>query len=180
MDNAASPRGPRAAARARKEACVVSTDGADKASIVALYDADDRAMMRLIEASKVRGVSRAEEIVAFAKAAGYRRVGIAHCVAVTREAEALERMLAEHCAVTRVDCKVHGLDKGDLIAGASGGTCNPAGQAKVLADADTELNVAMGLCLGHDMLFARHSAAPVTTLVVKDRVHGHNPIAALR
>ena len=159
---------------------MVSTDGADKASIVALYDADDRAMMRLIAASKVRGVSRAEEIVAFAKAAGYRRVGIAHCVAVTREAEALERMLAEHCAVTRVDCKVHGLDKGDLIAGASGGTCNPAGQAKVLADADTELNVAMGLCLGHDMLFARHSAAPVTTLVVKDRVHGHNPIAALR
>ena len=61
----------------------------------------------------------------------------------------------------------------------SGTCCNPIGQAKVLADAGTELNVAMGLCLGHDLLFAKHSAAPVTTLVVKDRVHGHNPIAAL-
>jgi uncharacterized metal-binding protein len=29
------------------------------------------------------------------------------------------------------------------------------------------------------MLFAKHSKAPVTTLVVKDRVTGHNPIAVL-
>jgi uncharacterized metal-binding protein len=37
----------------------------------------------------------------------------------------------------------------------------------------------MGLCVGHDSLFSRHSEAPVTTLVVKDRVLGHNPVAAL-
>jgi len=152
----------------------------EKASIIALYDDEDRALVQVIEAAKTPGASRAEEVVAFAKAAGYRRVGIAHCVAVTREAEALERMLAEHVEVTRVDCKVFGIDKGEFVEGASGASCNPAGQAKVLADAGTELNVAMALCLGHDLLFARHSAAPVTTLAVKDRVHDHNPIAALR
>jgi uncharacterized metal-binding protein len=41
------------------------------------------------------------------------------------------------------------------------------------------LNVIIGLCVGHDSLFIRHSAAPVTYLVVKDRVHGHNPSAGL-
>ena len=37
----------------------------------------------------------------------------------------------------------------------------------------------MGLCVGHDSLFFRHSEAPVTVLAVKDRVLGHNPLAAV-
>jgi uncharacterized metal-binding protein len=37
----------------------------------------------------------------------------------------------------------------------------------------------VGLCVGHDSLFFRHSVAPVTVLVAKDRVTGHNPVAAL-
>jgi len=49
----------------------------------------------------------------------------------------------------------------------------------VLAEAGTGLNVAVGLCVGHDTLFFQHSAAPVTVLVAKDRVLGHNPVAAL-
>ena len=150
------------------------------ADIVALYDEADRELFRIIEESRTPGVSRAEEIAPFARRAGFTRIGIAHCVGVAREAEALERMLQAEFQVTRVDCKVFGIDKGALLEGAKGTMCNPVGQAKVLADADTELNIAMGLCLGHDILFAKHSKAPVTTLVVKDRVHGHNPVAALR
>lgn len=147
--------------------------------VIAMYDEEDRKLLRLIADSKTPGVSRAQEIVNFAKCAGYRKIGIAHCVGVAQAGEAFENMLAkEGLDVTRVDCKVFGIDAGELLDGASGATCNPVGQAKVLADAGTELNVAMGICLGHDMLFAKHSAATVTTLVVKDRVHGHNPIAA--
>ncbi len=41
------------------------------------------------------------------------------------------------------------------------------------------MNIIMGLCVGHDMLFNKYSEAPVTTLVVKDRVTGHNPTAVL-
>ena len=158
----------------------METLGPEQERAVARYDDDDRAMMRLIAAAKAPGGSRAEEIVAFVKAAGYRRVGIANCVGVTKEAEAFERMLAECCEVTRVDCKVSAVPNAAFVEGKGGTACNPVGQAEVLKDAGTELNVAMGLCLGHDLLFAKHSAAPVTTLVVKDRVHGHNPIAALR
>ena len=42
-----------------------------------------------------------------------------------------------------------------------------------------QMNLIVGLCVGHDMLFAKHSDAPVTTLVVKDRVTGHNPVSVL-
>ena len=57
--------------------------------------------------------------------------------------------------------------------------CNPIYQAKRLNAENTEFNIVMGLCVGHDSLFYKHSDALVTTLVTKDRVLGHNPAAAL-
>lgn len=57
--------------------------------------------------------------------------------------------------------------------------CTPVGQARALARAGTELNLLLGLCVGHDSLFMKHSVAPVTVLAVKDRVLGHNPLAAV-
>ncbi|NQT53510.1 DUF1847 domain-containing protein [bacterium] len=154
-------------------------DPQQEQDFVALYDADDRKLMQTIVAAKRPGVPRVEEIIHFARQAGYRRLGIAHCVGVQAAAEALDGILADHFEVTRVGCKVGGIKTASLVDGGTGTSCNPVGQAKVLADAGTELNIAMALCLGHDILFGKHSAAPVTTLVVKDRVHAHNPIAAL-
>ena len=49
----------------------------------------------------------------------------------------------------------------------------------ILNDRQVDLNIVMGLCVGHDMLFNKYAKAPVTTLVVKDRVTGHNPAAVL-
>jgi uncharacterized metal-binding protein len=48
-----------------------------------------------------------------------------------------------------------------------------------LPHARTELNLLLGLCVGHDSLFMKHSVAPVTVLAAKDRVLGHNPLAAI-
>lgn len=45
----------------------------------------------------------------------------------------------------------------------------------VLNDLQTDLNIIVGLCIGHDILFTKYSEAPVTTFIVKDRVTGHNP-----
>jgi uncharacterized metal-binding protein len=66
-----------------------------------------------------------------------------------------------------------------VSANGRGISCNPIGQARLLAKADTQLNISMGLCLGHDLLFQKHSCNPVTTLIVKDRPNGHNPLLAL-
>lgn len=49
----------------------------------------------------------------------------------------------------------------------------------ILNALETELNVVIGLCVGHDSLFYRYSKAPVVTLIAKDRVTGHNPAAVL-
>ena len=57
--------------------------------------------------------------------------------------------------------------------------CNPVLQAQLLNKEGTELNIVMGLCVGHDSLFYKHSKAVTTTLVVKDRVLVHNPVMAL-
>ena len=57
--------------------------------------------------------------------------------------------------------------------------CNPVGQAQLLNDAVTQLNIICGLCVGHDAIFSRVSDALVTTLIAKDRVLAHNPAAAV-
>jgi len=57
--------------------------------------------------------------------------------------------------------------------------CNPLGQAAVLDAEGCELNILLGLCVGDDVLFIKHSNAPVTVLAVKDRVLAHNPLGAL-
>ena len=82
-------------------------------------------------------------------------------------------------------CKICGVDKEELGAARTKPTgefepsCNPAGQAKILADEDTEYNISMGLCVGHDAIFNAKSRAPVTTLVAKDRVLAHNPLGVV-
>ena len=58
--------------------------------------------------------------------------------------------------------------------------CSPITQAEVLNAAHTEFNILMGLCVGHDALFLRYSGALCTVLVAKDRVTGHNPLAAIQ
>jgi len=48
-----------------------------------------------------------------------------------------------------------------------------------LNDVKTELNILLGLCVGHDTIFLEFSEAPCTILAVKDRVLAHNPLAAI-
>lgn len=57
--------------------------------------------------------------------------------------------------------------------------CNPIGQAMALNEAGTELNILMGLCVGHDTLFYKFCKGFCTVLVTKDRVLAHNPAGAL-
>ena len=54
--------------------------------------------------------------------------------------------------------------------------CNPIAQAEYLNRAGCELNVLIGLCVGHDSLFIRYSKAPVTVLAAKDHVYDNAPM----
>jgi uncharacterized metal-binding protein len=132
--------------------------------------------------------TRVEDTVALAKLMGWRRIGIATCIGLLEETARLEEILrAQGLEPVSICCKVGSVDKvrlgipdGEKVRpGSFEPACNPVAQARILNDSGTDMNVIVGLCVGHDMLFARHSKAPVTTLVAKDRVTGHNPVAAL-
>ena len=142
-----------------------------------LYSAEDLTIMRAAEDSLLMGQNRVEELKLFAKNTGVKRIGIAHCVGMTKEANLLKERLSDTFEVYTVDCKHAKIKSSDLLNDelVKGTSCNPAGQAKFLADQHTDLNISFGLCVGHDILFNLKSEAPTTTLVVKDREHKHNP-----
>ena len=132
--------------------------------------------------------TRIEEVMRFARRLGVEHIGIAHCIGLFREA-GLTRDIMERAGfqVSTVCCKLRAIPKEEMgltdaekiRPGQHENICNPVGQARLLDAAGCGLNVLMGLCVGHDTLFMRSSGAPVTVLVVKDRVLGHNPVAAL-
>ena len=132
--------------------------------------------------------TRIQEIMDFGLRLGVRKIGIAHCVGLMREARAAADIFSGNgFEVATVCCKVGSIDKEKLglkdeekvHPGQYEAMCNPVAQAALLAAAGTQLNVVIGLCVGHDSLFFMHSKAPATVLVAKDRVLGHNPVAAL-
>ncbi len=137
-----------------------------------------------IEATYYMQKNRLEELIEFARMMKYRRLGIAFCIGLSREAETLQAILEKHFEVHSVCCKVCGIAKGRFdLKPVSGDAdeimCNPVGQAAVLNQAQTDLNIIVGLCMGHDIIFTQASSAPVTTFVVKDRVLAHNPCGAI-
>ncbi len=132
--------------------------------------------------------TRVEDTIAFARLMGYKKIGIATCIGLLDESERLSAILrAQELEPLSVCCKAGSIDKLQLGLAESDkvrpGTfepaCNPIAQAEICNRLGTDMNIIVGLCVGHDMLFNKHSKAPVTTLVVKDRVTGHNPIAVL-
>ncbi len=129
--------------------------------------------------------TRVQEIMEFARKTGVKKIGIANCIGLINEARIFAKILrANGFEVYSVICKVEGKAKTSMgipaeceEIGAS--MCNPIMQARLLNEAHTDLNVVIGLCVGHDSLFYRYSESYVTTLITKDRVTGNNPAAAL-
>ncbi|HWR01266.1 MAG TPA: DUF1847 domain-containing protein [Chlorobaculum sp.] len=133
-------------------------------------------------------LTRVEEIIAFANRLGVRKIGLATCIGLAEEARIFAKILRINglrpysvlCKVGSVDKSKIGIDDSLKIQkGTHEAICNPILQARLLNEQKTGLNVIIGLCVGHDSLFIKYSDAPVTTLITKDRVLGHNPAAAL-
>ncbi len=125
---------------------------------------------------------RVEEVAQFAKKMGYKKLGIAFCGGLREEAKVLTKILGNRgFDVVSVCCKVGAVPKETIgiVNERDMSMCNPITQAELLNDAGVEFNIMVGLCVGHDSLFIKYAHAPITVLVAKDRVFGHNPAAAL-
>jgi uncharacterized metal-binding protein len=131
---------------------------------------------------------RLVEIVEFAQRMNYRRIGLLFCVGLRKEARVFGKLLSEKgfdvvsvvCKVGRVPKERIGiLDEQKIAIGHFESMCNPISQAMIVNEAKTDFNVLLGLCVGHDSLVFKYAEAPCTVLAVKDRLLGHNPLAAI-
>jgi uncharacterized metal-binding protein len=162
-------------------------------SLKKLYQEDTLVSKMALSAAEIEGtyygrLTRVEEIVAFARRIGAVKLGIASCVGLMNETKTFVKILKAHelnsycviCKVGSIDKTEIGIEEGMKVnKGSFEAICNPILQAKLLNKEKTDLNIIVGLCVGHDSLFIKYSKAPVTTLITKDRVLGHNPAAAL-
>lgn len=170
-----------------------TTDGEQIEATKETYRGDSQDALVAKAAAEVEGlyyckISRVEEIVAFAKRIAATRIGIASCLGLIEETKIFTKVLrAAGLEPFTVLCKVGSVDKCDIgipdrlkiQCGSFEACCNPILQAQLLNREKTQLNVIMGLCVGHDSLFTKYSDALVTTLVTKDRTTGHNPAVTL-
>ncbi len=132
---------------------------------------------------------RIEELIQFSRKCGYKRLGIAHCGGLRKEAAVLTDILEKNGFETvSVQCKAGAVPKEEIgirpeekIAGPENWEtmCNPIAQAMIMNRSGVDLAVMLGLCIGHDTLFIKYCEVPLTVLAVKDRVLAHNPLAAL-
>jgi len=162
-----------------------------------LYESDEfvkksTAVASIVEARGYIHWSRLKDTVEYAKGMGYNRLGLAFCVGMLREVKRVAEILENYgFEVISTCCKTGGVKKTEVgipeeytmfsKTGYTIGwiTCNPAAQALLLNEAKTEMNVIVGLCVGHDITFTHLSEAPVTTLIAKDRSAPHDPTAVL-
>jgi uncharacterized metal-binding protein len=129
------------------------------------------------------------ELIQFSKKNGYKKLGLAFCGGLAREAQMLTDILENKgfevasvcCKVGAVPKETIGLQPDEKIDGPDNyeSMCNPIAQAELLNSQNVDLAVLLGLCMGHDTLFIKYCRVPMTVIAVKDRVTGHNPLAAL-
>ncbi|MHA1914759.1 MAG: DUF1847 domain-containing protein [Promethearchaeota archaeon] len=165
--------------------------------VMELYKNDDflkksTNVASIVEAQGYMHWPRLKDTIEYAKGMGFKKLGIASCVALQKEAALTAEILQNYgFQVCSVCCKTGSIQKAavgipkDYIMTSKTGypigviTCNPVAQALLLNKAKTDMNLIVGLCVGHDINFTRLSDAPVTTFIAKDRTNPHNPVAVL-
>ncbi len=143
-----------------------------------VYSSFDKDLM--YRTAKSTNKSRLQELINFAHISGFKRLGIANCVAVQPYADKLAELLrAAGFEVFTLGCRDSGLDGSEIAEDLAGPCCDPISQAEYLNNANTDFNIMVGLCLGHELIFQRHSKAEFTTFLVKDLATNNRTIENL-
>ena len=142
--------------------------------------------------TRKKQINRINEVIEYARFMQAEKIGIASCIGLHDELRVVTAMLKKAgLHSVSVMCKTGTYEKKSVgvparfrmttqTGYAVGCTaCNPVAQAMVLNREKTDLNLIIGLCVGHDSIFMKYSEAPTATLIAKDRSNGHNPAAIL-
>lgn len=157
----------------------------DTDDVLAKYQAEQRlveAAAQLVDNGRAGTLSRLQEIAEFAQLAEMKTIGLAYCYGMEPDARLVVDYLRNYgLKVEAASCTVGGIaqNKVNKSRNNCNVSCNPIGQAQQLNSRKPDLTITMGLCMGHDILFNREIESDVTTLVVKDRIHNHQPSQAI-
>ena len=180
-----------------KQNCPMIVHSEIENEVMQLYASDEfikksTSVASIVEAQGYIHWPRLKDTIEYAKGMGFKKLGLAFCVGLQKEAEKTAEILSRYgFEVCSVCCKTGAIKKTDVevpeeftIYSKTGYpigliTCNPAAQALLLNKMETEMNIIIGLCVGHDITFTHLSIAPVTTFIAKDRSNPHNPAAIL-
>ena len=115
----------------------------------------------IVEATGYMQWPRLKDTIEFAKLMGYKKLGIAFCIGLQKEASILSRILEKYgFKVSSVICKTGSIPKTEVgvpeeyqLTSKTGYvigyvTCNPIGQAMLLNREETDMNIIVGLCVG--------------------------------
>lgn len=157
--------------------------------VTAAYTDEERQLMEAaayVEGTFYSNITRLQETAEFAKAMGYKRLGIAFCIGLNDEMRYIARFFEkEGFDVFSACCKICSVGKNELGLKQvrpeleHEAMCNPKFQTRFLNEAQVDLYISVGLCVGHDAIFNANCNGSVTTLVVKDRLLSHNPLGAI-
>ncbi len=177
------------------ENCPIRSSSGIQRKAIELYQTDDfikRANIVSTIVKEQRSLPRLKDTIEFARGMGYKKIGIASCAGLQKETKITAEKLTQYgFEVSSVSCQTGGDKRIDVDAPEDFAlpskkdyhldyvTCNPVAQALLLNNVKTDLNLIIGLCIGHDITFTHLSEAPVTTLIAKDRLIRHNPAATL-
>ncbi|WP_278850334.1 DUF1847 domain-containing protein [Megamonas funiformis] len=166
----------------------ISCTKVDEKQIINSYSEEEHKIMQaaaFVEATYYSQLTRLEETAEFARQMGYKKLGLAFCIGLNKEAHLIKKFLAKDFEVVSICCKNCAIAKDKLQLkkinpqSKTESMCNPKQQAQFLNDAGCDLFISCGLCVGHDAIFNKNCNGPVTTLVAKDRVLAHNPLGVV-
>ncbi|MFX1377385.1 MAG: DUF1847 domain-containing protein [Promethearchaeota archaeon] len=180
-----------------KQNCPMNVSSEIEKEVMEIYKTDDfvkksTSVASIVEAQGYIHWPRLKDTIEYANRMDFKKLGLAFCVGLRKEAKKTADILAKYgFEVCSVCCKTESIKKTDVdipeeytMTSKTGYpigimTCNPAAQALLLNKAKTDMNIIVGLCVGHDITFTHLSKAPVTTFIAKDRSNPHNPAAVL-
>jgi len=142
-----------------------------------------RAAAQLVDHGRAGTLSRLQEVIEFSKSMKFQRIGIAYCYGMELESAMITTIFRESgFKVYPVSCTTGGFKQSEVNTESNIDkvSCNPLAQAAQLNSESVDFTITVGLCLGHDIIFNKHIKSYTSTLIVKDRIHDHNPIEALK
>lgn len=140
------------------------------------------AAAQLVDNGRAGTLSRFDETIEFAKIMNYKKIGLAYCYGMEKFARLIQHKFTENgFSVSLVSCSIGGVKQSEVNSASCihKVSCNPIGQAQQLNAENIDFTLIVGICLGHDILLQRNLKMDFTTLIVKDRMHHHNPILGI-